>query len=277
MRLLVLVPDLRDAQEVHGVPRHEALHRGAHRIWGPFGVARRFRGRDAIAGREAPRGVVVVHERVEGEHEEEHRDAGKRRDAPHGREPGRLRRHRGGERAPRTESRRVVAQTVRARDSTRNSFSRSTSDVVSRARRRRACFTLAAWIAPHSRAHGGRAAPSHDGVRRRWGPVLLRRSAGARSADAASRRAPPTTERGPASSEFHARSAASPARIGGRSRPTRRRRDAIARSTRARRPASRVSDLTKSSHAALSSASPSPRVVSPRPRRASCRVRTSGT
>ena len=159
----------------------------------------------------------------------------------------------------------------------RSTVRRPTSDVVSRARRRRACFTLAAWIAPHSRAHGGRAAPSHDGVRRRWGPVLLRRSAGARSADAASRRAPPTTERGPASSEFHARSAASPARIGGRSRPTRRRRDAIARSTRARRPASRVSDLTKSSHAALSSASPSPRVVSPRPRRASCRVRTSGT
>ena len=104
--LLVFIPDLRDALEVHGVPCHQALHRRAERRrWRPEMLvqAGRFPG-NAVVGGEAPRGVVVVHERVEGEHQEDHRDAGKRRDAPHGRDARRLGRHRGGERAPRTES-----------------------------------------------------------------------------------------------------------------------------------------------------------------------------
>ena len=123
-----------------------------------------------------------------------------------------------------------------------------------RARRARApasrlfFYPIATWIEPHSRAHDGRAAPSHDGVRRRWGPVLLRRSAGARSADATSRRAPPTTERLPASSEVHARSVCV-SRADRRAiptDPTAPRRDRTT-SSRASRRTSRVSDLTKPS------------------------------
>ena len=123
-----------------------------------------------------------------------------------------------------------------------------------RARRARApasrlfFYPIATWIEPHSRAHDGRAAPSHDGVRRRWGPVLLRRSAGARSADATSRRAPPTTERLPASSEVHARSVCV-SRADRRAIPTdpkAPRRDRTT-SSRASRRTSRVSDLTKPS------------------------------
>ena len=80
VRLLVLVPFGRDAREVHRIPRHDALK----------ATARERRGNAETLGLERAGGVVVVHQRVEREHQGQCRDAREHRDAKH-----RHRRHRG--------------------------------------------------------------------------------------------------------------------------------------------------------------------------------------
>ena len=177
----------------------------------------------------------------------------------------------------------AIAAVSAHRALSRGAESHATTVPTIRARRARApasrlFFYPSDVIDPHSRAHDGRAAPSQDGVRRRWGPVLLRRSAGARSADATSRRAPPTTERVPASSEVHARSVcvSSADRRAIPTDPKATRRDRTT-SSRASRRTSRVSDLTKPPRPR---AFPCPSHLPPRrlasTSRASCRARTNG-